>query len=116
MVIQFEAFGESGQMAAVAESLERLEGVSRLRSVGAARPGHALVAGVVSAGAIDPLLDAARSHGVEDADITLSRVEVVGQTIGGSAATSLVWADVLSAAWHHARPIGRYLVLMMIAA
>ena len=35
--------------------------------------------------------------------------------VGGSAETTLVWADVLSAAWHDARPIGRYLALMLIA-
>ncbi|MGH2975577.1 MAG: DUF389 domain-containing protein [Solirubrobacterales bacterium] len=114
-MIQFEVFGESGRMEVVAESLEGLEGVSRVRSVGATRPGHVLVAGVVSPGAVDPLLDEVHRHGVEDAEITLSRIEVVGQMIGGSAATSLVWADVLSAAWHHARPIGRFLVLMLIA-
>jgi uncharacterized hydrophobic protein (TIGR00271 family) len=114
-MIQFEVFGESGRMAVLAESLEGLDGVSRVRSVGATRPGHVLVAGVVSPGAVDPLLDEVHRHGVEDSEITLSRVEVVGQMIGGSAATSLVWADVLSAAWHHARPIGRFLVLMGIA-
>ncbi len=114
-MIQFEAFGESGRMRTVAEALEGLDGVSRVRLVGATRPGHSLVAGVVSPGAVDLLLDEVRRRGVEDSEITLSRVEVVGQMLGGSAATSLVWADVLSAAWHHARPIGRYLVLMLIA-
>jgi uncharacterized hydrophobic protein (TIGR00271 family) len=114
-MIQFEVFGESGRMGVVAESLERLDGASRVRSVPATRPGHILVAGVVSPGAVDHLLDEVHRQGVEDEAITLSRVEVVGQMIGGTAATSLVWADVLSAAWHHARPIGRFLVLMGIA-
>ena len=53
--------------------------------------------------------------GVPDSGITLSRVEAVGQMVGGAAETTLVWADVLSAAWHHARPIGRYFALMLIA-
>ena len=40
----------------------------------------------------------------------------LGETpVGGSAETTLVWADVLGAAWHHARPIGRYFALMLIA-
>jgi uncharacterized hydrophobic protein (TIGR00271 family) len=56
-----------------------------------------------------------RRLGVPDSGITLSRVEVVGQAVTGSAETSLVWADVLSAAWHHARPIGRYLAFMFAA-
>ena len=114
-MIQLEVFGESATMARVAESLERLDGVSRVRSVGATLPGHVLVAGVVGPEAVDPLLAELRRLGVPDAGITLSRVEVVGQTVKGSAETSLVWADVLSAAWHHARPIGRYLTFMFAA-
>jgi uncharacterized hydrophobic protein (TIGR00271 family) len=114
-VIQFEIFGESAVTTKVAKSLERLDGVSRLRSVNATLPGHVLVAGVVRPGAIDPLLAELHQLGVPDAGITLSRVDVVGQTVSGSAETSLVWADVLSAAWHHARPIGRYLAFMFAA-
>jgi len=114
-MIQLEVFGESTTMAAVAGSLERLEGVSRVRSVSAIRPGHVLVAGVVQPSAVDPLLRELRRLGVPDSGITLSRVEVVGQAIAGSPRTSLVWADVLSAAWHHARPIGPYLAYMFAA-
>ena len=114
-MIQLEVFGESAAMAAVAESLEPLDGVSRLRSVSATRPGHVLVAGVVHPSAVDPMLAELRRLGVPDDGITLSRVEVVGQTVTGTAETSLVWADVLSVAWHHARPIGRYLAFMFAA-
>jgi uncharacterized hydrophobic protein (TIGR00271 family) len=114
-MIQLEVFGEAAVMTKVAESLERLVGVSRVRSVNATRPGHVLVAGVVQPAAVDPLLAELRRLGVPDPAITLSRAEVVGQTVMGSAETSLVWADVLSAAWHNARPIGRYLVFMFAA-
>jgi uncharacterized hydrophobic protein (TIGR00271 family) len=114
-VIQLEVFGEAAPMARVAESLEQLDGVSRVRSVSATLPGHLLVAGVVQPNAVDPLLAELRRLDVPDAGVTLSRVEVVGQTVSGSPETSLVWADVLSAAWHHARPIGRYLAFMFAA-
>jgi uncharacterized hydrophobic protein (TIGR00271 family) len=114
-MIQLEVFGESATMGSVVESLARLDGVSRLRSVTATRPGHVLVGGVVSPAAVDPLLAELRRLGVPDTGITLSRVEVVGQAVAGSAETTLVWADVLSAAWHHARPIGRYLAFMLVA-
>ncbi len=102
-------------MTAVAESLERLDGVSRVRAVSATRPGHVLVAGLVRPNAIDPLMDELGRLGVPESGITLSRVEAVGQMVGGAAETTLVWADVLSAAWHHARPIGRYFALMLVA-
>jgi uncharacterized hydrophobic protein (TIGR00271 family) len=114
-MIQLEVFGEAAVMTAVAESLERLDGVSRVRSVNATRPGHVLVAALARPRAVDPLLDEMRRLGVPDSGITLSRMEVVGEMVGGSAETTLVWADVLSAAWHHARPIGRYLALMLVA-
>jgi uncharacterized hydrophobic protein (TIGR00271 family) len=114
-MIQLEVFGESATMAAVAESIEHLDGVSRVRSVSATRPGHLLVAGLVRPRAVDPLLDELDRLGVPASEITLSRIEAVGQTVGGAAETTLVWADVLSAAWHHARPIGRYFALMLIA-
>jgi uncharacterized hydrophobic protein (TIGR00271 family) len=114
-MIQLEVFGETAVMTAVAESLERLDGVSRVRSVNATRPGHLLVGALVRPRAVDPLLDEMRRLGVPESGITLSRMEVVGEMVGGSAETTLVWADVLSAAWHDARPIGRYLALMLIA-
>jgi uncharacterized hydrophobic protein (TIGR00271 family) len=114
-MIQLEVFGESATMTAVAESLERLDGVTRVRSVSATRPGHLLVAGLVRPRAVDSLLDELGRLGIPDSDVTLSRVEAVGQAFGGAAETTLVWADVLSAAWHHARPIGRYFALMLIA-
>ena len=114
-MIQLEVFGESAAMAEVAASLEELDGVSRVRRIDATRPGHALVAGVVRPNAVDPLLDELQRLGVPDDGVTLSRVEVVGQMAAGTPETTLVWADVLSAAWHHARPIGRYLTLMFVA-
>ena len=114
-MIELEVFGESATMTAVAESIERLDGVSRVRSVSAIRPGHAVVAGLVRPRAVDPLLDELNRLGVPDSGITLSRIDPVNQTLGGSAETTLVWADVLGAAWHHARPIGRYFALMLIA-
>jgi uncharacterized hydrophobic protein (TIGR00271 family) len=114
-MIQLEVFGESATMTAVAEALERLDGVTRVRSVSATRPGHLLVAGLVRPRAVDSLLDELGRLGIPDSDVTLSRIEAVGQAFGGAAETTLVWADVLSAAWHHARPIGRYFALMLIA-
>ena len=88
-MIQLEVFGDSVAMATVAESLEELDGVSRLRTVSATRPGHAVVAGVVDPRAVDPLLEGLRRLGVPETAITLSRVEVVGRTVAGAPETSL---------------------------
>ena len=89
-MIQVEVFGEAAVMRAVAEALERLDGVSRVRSVNATRPGHVLVAALVRPRAVDPLLDEVQRLGVPDSGITLSRMEVVGEMVGGSAETTLV--------------------------
>jgi uncharacterized hydrophobic protein (TIGR00271 family) len=114
-VINLEIFGPLASMSRVAESLDELEGVSRVRLVEATRMGHGLVSAAVRPTTVDPLLGRLRELGIDDEGITLTRVEVVGGSPMGTAETSLVWTDVLSAAWHHARPIARYLAFMLVA-
>jgi uncharacterized hydrophobic protein (TIGR00271 family) len=114
-VITLEVFGPSSAMARVAESLDRLDGVSRVRLVEGTRAGHALVSGTVRPNTVDSLIEKLGELGVAEEDVTLARVEVLGGMPAGTGESSLVWADVLGAAWHHARPIGRYLTLMFAA-
>lgn len=102
-------------MARVAESLDRLEGVSRIRMLEATRAGHAVVSATVRPNTVDPLLEKLGQLGVDQEGVTLARVEVLGGVPAGTLESSLVWTDVISAAWHHARPIGRYLTLMFAA-
>ena len=92
-----------------------LDGVSRVRVVHAVRAGHSVVSAAVRPRAVDALLEALRRQGVPAADITLTRVEVVGSLATGPAEASLVWADVLGTAWLNARPIARYLAFMFVA-
>jgi uncharacterized hydrophobic protein (TIGR00271 family) len=114
-VINLEVFGESAAMAAVAELLEGTGGVTRVRHVDATRPGHAVVAATVQPRAVDELLDELRRRGVTDADVTLTRVEVMGRASGAGAEAGLVWEDVLGMAARNARPIARYLAYMFAA-
>jgi uncharacterized hydrophobic protein (TIGR00271 family) len=114
-VISLEVFGESKAMATVADRLDELEDVSRVRLVGATRPGHSIVSAAVSPRAVDTTLDELRRLGVPDAEITLTRVQVVGSLVTGTADASLVWADVIGTAWVNARPIARYLAFMIAA-
>ena len=102
-------------MSAVAELLDEFDGVSRVRIVSAARPGHSVVAAAVRPGAVDTLLEALRRQGVPAAEITLTHVEAVGSLARGPAEASLVWADVLGTARLNARPIARYLAFMFVA-
>ncbi len=114
-MINLEVFGQSTTMAAVARSLEAAEGVSRVRLVEATRTEHSIVLAAARPRAVDRLLEELRGHGVPDADITLTRVDVVGPLATERPEVSLIWEDVLGMAWLNARPIARYLAFMFVA-
>jgi uncharacterized hydrophobic protein (TIGR00271 family) len=114
-VISLEVFGRSSEMANVAELLEGVEGVSRVRVVAATRVGHSVVSAAVRPRSVDTLLESLRGIGVADSSVTLMRVDVVGRAATGQVETSLVWEDVLGMAWLYSRPIARYLAFMFVA-
>ena len=114
-MIDVDVFGESEAMEAVAERLDRLQGVSMVRRVDATQPGHSVVSARVRPSAADAVLDDLRGQGVPDAYIALRRVELVGSLATGRADAGLVWADVVGTAWLNARPIARYLAFMITA-
>jgi uncharacterized hydrophobic protein (TIGR00271 family) len=114
-VIRLEVFGESGAMATVAQLLDENDEVSRVRLTGATRPEHAVVVATVHPRAVDELLDNLRRLGIPDADVTLTRVEVLGRSSGQGAEAGLVWEDVLGMAARNSRPIARYLAFMFVA-
>jgi hypothetical protein len=114
-MINLEVFGQSSAMAAVAESLEAAEDVTRVRRVDATRAEHSIVVATVLPRAIDGLLEELRRLGVPDAEIALTRVEVVGPSATERPEVSLVWEDVLGMAWLNARPIARYMAFMFVA-
>jgi uncharacterized hydrophobic protein (TIGR00271 family) len=114
-VIRLEVFGESQAMAAVAQLLDGSEDVSRVRLAGATRPRHAVVVATVHPRGADELLGELRRLGVPDAEITLTREEVLGRSSGERAEAGLVWEDVLGMAARNSRPIARYLAFMFAA-
>ena len=114
-MINLEVFGKSAAMANVADRLDELVDVSRVWLVDATRARHAVVSAAVRPRAVDTTLQELRRLGVPDADITLTRAEVVGSLATGPAEASLVWADVIGTAWLNARPIARYLAFMVAA-
>ena len=114
-MINLEVFGKSAAMATVADRLDELVDVSRVRLVDATRARHSVISAAVRPRAVDTTLEEVRRLGVPDADITLTRAEVVGSLAIGPAEASLVWADVIGTAWLNARPIARYLAFMFAA-
>jgi uncharacterized hydrophobic protein (TIGR00271 family) len=114
-LINLEVFGRSDATASVAERLDEVDGVARVRMVDATRPGHAVLLAAVHPSAVDTTLDEVRRLGVPDADITLTRVELVGSLATGRGEAVLVWADIIGSARLNARPIARYLAFMVAA-
>ena len=114
-MINLEVFGTAKAMTTVAERLDELDDVSRVRLVDATRSGHAVISASVRPAAVDATLKEVRRLGVPETDITLSRVEVVGSFVSRTADASFVWADVIGTAWLSSRPVARYLAFMAAA-
>ncbi len=114
-MINLEVFGESAAMEEVAELLDDVDGVSRVRLLDATRSGCSIVVAAVRPRVADALLGELRRQGVPDTDITLSRIELVARAAHDRAEATFVWEDVLGMAWLNARPLARYLAFMFVA-
>jgi uncharacterized hydrophobic protein (TIGR00271 family) len=114
-MIALEVFGTTAAMKAVAERLDEMDGVSRVRLVDATREGCSVVSASLHPRTADAVLDDLRRQGVPDPDIALTRVELVGSLATGRAEAGLMWADVVGTAWLNARPFARYLAFMLAA-
>jgi uncharacterized hydrophobic protein (TIGR00271 family) len=114
-VIKLEVFGEAEAMATVADLLDDSGDVTRVRLADATQPGHAVVLANVGPKGVDELLADLHRLGVPDADVTLTRAEVLGRSSAGGAEAGLVWEDVLGMAARNSRPIARYLAFMFAA-
>lgn len=114
-MLDLKVFGESGVMTRVAARLDAITGTAQVRVVDAARPGSSVVRADVAHDSVDDVLDELERLAVPAADVSLARVELVGQLAGRKADTSLVWADVVGAAGSNARLVGQYLAFMAVA-
>ena len=81
-------------MATVADRLDELVDVSRVWLVDATRARHAVVSAAVRPRAVDTTLQELGRLGVPDADITLTRAEVVGSPATGPAALGVLGTNV----------------------
>ncbi len=114
-MIALEVFGESASLERVARTLDQTDGVSHVTCVEATQPGQSLVSARVRPRSVDVLLDALHGLGIADTAIALSRIDVVGALAQGRRDQTMVWADVMGAAWVNARPLARYLTFMLVA-
>jgi uncharacterized hydrophobic protein (TIGR00271 family) len=114
-MIELELFGETPSMVAAAESLARIDGVTRVRIEPAFGAGRSLVFARVGHDVTDRVLERLLALGVSQEDVTLSRVEELGGGATGGAQTSLIWADVVGLAGSTSRLVARYLTFMGVA-
>jgi uncharacterized hydrophobic protein (TIGR00271 family) len=114
-MLHLRIYGRSGAMAEVGEGLEGMDAARHVALARGVRPGHALLTGEVSPESADEVLDFLSSRGVARENITLARLDEIGPIAQRRTGEHLIWADVLGQARRNARPVGRYLVLMMVA-
>src|SRR6476646_2345509 len=114
-MLDLRGFGESRCVARVAARVDELPGTAQVRVIGAVRAGSSVLQADVAHDAVDEVLDELDRLAVPPADVSMARVEVVGQLAGRRADTSLVWADVVGVAGTNARLVGRYLAFMAVA-
>jgi uncharacterized hydrophobic protein (TIGR00271 family) len=114
-MLSVQVSAESDLARSAADFLERVEGARTVTVVPATRPGSAVVSALVPPTALDGLMKGLLGLGVTERDVIVTRQEPVGPFAGGVREESVVWSDVLAAAWRQARPIGRYLAFMFAA-
>jgi hypothetical protein len=112
-MLQLRVYEAAASLEAVGRSL----GVRAVRGVviaQAVRPGEAVLTAEVRPEAADTVLTAVAERGVAAEDVVLVRLDDV-VPFKGRRADSLIWADVLSQAAAHSRPVARYLTFMVAA-
>ena len=104
VVINPEVFGKSAAMATVADRLDELVDVSRVRLVDATRAGTPSSRRRFAQGLSTRRWRRCAASAFR-MQTSRTRAEVVGSLATGPAEASLVWADVIGTAWLNARPI-----------
>jgi uncharacterized hydrophobic protein (TIGR00271 family) len=114
-VLFVQVIGRSERAESIAGLLDRLEGARAVTLVPAVRAGHSVASATIPPVALDGLLEDLDRLEVPIADITVTRVDSVGEPGGRVRESGVIWSDVLGSAWREARPIGRYLAFMFAA-
>jgi uncharacterized hydrophobic protein (TIGR00271 family) len=100
-------------------SLGRIEGVRRVAVVPEASDGEWVVSADLSPAAADEVLKLFHAHQIPHDDYVILRQEVIAPGLGpGVTATAeegFAWVEIVGEARAHARPVARYLLLMMVA-
>ena len=114
-MLQLRVFGASDLLADVATSLEKIPGSRHVVHTGDGSARNAFVTADLVDDAVDHALGQVRAMGIAVEDVTLIRIETIGQAAAQRPLASVVWADLLTQAGVNARPVARYLLFMAMA-
>jgi uncharacterized hydrophobic protein (TIGR00271 family) len=117
-MLHLRVFGAAPMMERVAESVSALAGADHVTRMDAGDgAGQSLVTADVDPDAADAALHVLTSLGVPTEDVWLLRLEGLqpGRRRRRREGGAVVWADLLGQAGEHARPVGRFLMLMAVA-
>jgi uncharacterized hydrophobic protein (TIGR00271 family) len=119
-VLRLRLAVEEDRADAVTDALEGTGGVHRIVALRPERAGTGVVlAADVLPSVADDVMQLLRSWEVQDQDFLLTRQEVIAPMPHVSkplADEGFAWVEVMGQARTHARPLGRYLALMAVAA
>jgi uncharacterized hydrophobic protein (TIGR00271 family) len=120
-VLRLRLAVEENRADAVTEALEGTGGVHRIVALNPERSGTGVVlAADVLPSVADRVMRLIRDWGVDDTDYLLTRQDVVAPAPHThaklAAPEEFAWVEVMGEARAHARPLGRYLALMSVAA
>jgi uncharacterized hydrophobic protein (TIGR00271 family) len=120
-VLRLRLAVEEDRADAVTEALEGTGGVHRIVALSPERPGTGVVlAADVLPSVADRVMKLIREWEVDEADYLLTRQDVVAPAphmhARLAAPEEFAWVEVMGEARAHARPLGRYLALMAVAA
>lgn len=100
-------------------SLDRIDGVRRLAVLPEAGDGEWVVSADLSPSAADEVLKVFHAHHVPHDDYVILRQEVIAPGLGPGVPANVeegfAWVEIVGEARAHARPVARYVLLMMVA-
>jgi uncharacterized hydrophobic protein (TIGR00271 family) len=118
-VLRLRLAVEEGRAETVTEALEGTGGVHRIVALRPERAGGVVLAADVQPSVADQVMELLKSWEVSDQDYLLTRQEVIAPMPHVTRPMSdqgFAWVEVMGEARIHARPLGRYLALMAVAA
>jgi uncharacterized hydrophobic protein (TIGR00271 family) len=100
-------------------NLDEIDGVRRVAIHPEACDGDWIVSADLSPAAADEVLKVFHAHHVPHDDYVILRQEVIapglGPGVSASAESGFAWVEIVGEARAHARPVARYVLLMMVA-